>query len=175
MKRRILRVFLFLLLGAMINVAVAWTIALNLPGMKSPIVRDRKDPGADFELKFPPYTDRTSAYLMEQGYFGMPARGMTCCYYDQGKVLHGYRLNNMNGQHSSRVYALPLMPLWPGFAINTIFYAAILWLLFAFPCALRHFRGRRRIKRGLCVRCGYPVGLSQVCSECGRAVTHSEQ
>src|SRR5262245_36915851 len=52
---------------------------------------------------------------------------------------------------------LPLMPLWPGFAINTVFYAAILWLLFAFPFALRR---RRRIKRGLCPACAYPVGDS---------------
>ncbi|MCZ6655485.1 MAG: hypothetical protein O7D91_20955, partial [Planctomycetota bacterium] len=28
-----------------------------------------------------------------------------------------------------RAKVIPLRPLWPGFAINTIFYAAILWLL----------------------------------------------
>jgi hypothetical protein len=62
---------------------------------------------------------------------------------------------------------IPLRPLWPGFAINTLFYAAILWLLFAAPFALRR---RRRIARGLCPACAYPVGVSPVCTECGRPV-----
>jgi hypothetical protein len=48
-----------------------------------------------------------------------------------------------------------------------VFYAAILWLLFAAPFALRR---RRRIKRGLCPKCAYPVGESPVCTECGAAV-----
>jgi hypothetical protein len=62
---------------------------------------------------------------------------------------------------------LPLRPIWPGFAINTVFYAGILWLLFAAPFALRRWR---RIKRGLCARCGYPWGAGAVCSECGSAI-----
>src|SRR5688572_2165033 len=45
---------------------------------------------------------------------------------------------------------LPLRPLWPGFAVNTLFYAFILWLLFGAPFALRQWR---RIKRGLCPKC----------------------
>jgi hypothetical protein len=56
-------------------------------------------------------------------------------------------------------------PLWPGFAINALFYAAVLWLLFAAPFALRR---RRRIKRGLCPACAYPVGASDACTECGK-------
>ena len=59
---------------------------------------------------------------------------------------------------------IPLRPIWPGFAINTLFYAAILWGLFAAPLALRR---RRRIKRGLCPKCAYPIGASDVCTECG--------
>jgi hypothetical protein len=60
---------------------------------------------------------------------------------------------------------LPYRPIWPGFAINTVFYTAVLWLLFAAPFALRR---RRRIKRGLCPKCAYPVGASEVCTECGK-------
>jgi hypothetical protein len=59
---------------------------------------------------------------------------------------------------------VPFKPLWPGFAINTIFYAAIVFALFAVPGAIKRWR---RIKRGLCVRCAYPLGTSGVCSECG--------
>jgi hypothetical protein len=62
---------------------------------------------------------------------------------------------------------LPLRPVWPGFAINTVFFAMILWTLFAAPFALRR---RRRIRRGLCPACAYPVGDSAVCTECGKAL-----
>jgi hypothetical protein len=62
---------------------------------------------------------------------------------------------------------LPLRPIWPGFAINTLFYAAILWLLFAGPGRVRRWR---RSKRGLCVKCAYPVGTSDVCTECGAQI-----
>jgi hypothetical protein len=64
--------------------------------------------------------------------------------------------------------ALPCYPIWPGFAINTIFYAAILWGMSAVPLALRR---RRRLKRGLCPACAYPIGASPVCTECGASVT----
>ena len=63
---------------------------------------------------------------------------------------------------------LPFRPIWPGFAINTLFYAAILGTLFAVPFALRR---RRRIKRGLCPKCAYPIGDSPVCTEGGNPVT----
>ncbi len=60
--------------------------------------------------------------------------------------------------------ALPTRIIWPGFAINMLFYAVILWMLFAVPFALRRWW---RIKRGLCPACGYRVGVSDVCTECG--------
>jgi hypothetical protein len=62
---------------------------------------------------------------------------------------------------------LPLAPLWPGFAINTLFYAAILWVLFIGPFKLRR---RRRLRHGLCPACAYPVGVSEACTECGKPV-----
>ena len=63
---------------------------------------------------------------------------------------------------------LPLRPIWPGFAVNILFYAAVLWMMFAVPFALRR---RLRIWRGQCPACTYPVGQSPVCTECGAAVT----
>ena len=67
---------------------------------------------------------------------------------------------------ASLSHMLPLRALWPGFAINTVFYAAILWLLFAGPFALRRWR---RIKRGLCPKCAYDLRGTQanICPECG--------
>ena len=61
-------------------------------------------------------------------------------------------------------------PVWPGFAINTGFYAAVLWLLICGPFALRRVV---RARRGLCPKCAYPMGGSAVCSECGKAIPHS--
>jgi hypothetical protein len=70
--------------------------------------------------------------------------------------------------------ALPLRPLWPGFAINTIFYAAVLWIVFAAPGVIKRLRRRRR---GQCIHCGYDLrGQSgsgngaQRCPECGKAI-----
>jgi hypothetical protein len=67
--------------------------------------------------------------------------------------------------------SLPLKPIWPGFAINTVFYAAVLWVLLALPGAVRRFVRRRR---GRCTRCDYDL-RGQVadsnghilCPECG--------
>lgn len=62
---------------------------------------------------------------------------------------------------------LPLGLIGDRFAINTVFYGVILWGLFTAPFALRR---RRRIKRGLCPQCAYPVGINERCTECGAAV-----
>lgn len=62
---------------------------------------------------------------------------------------------------------MPLRIILPGFAINTMFYAAILWLVFAAPGFVRR---RIRTRRGQCLACGYPNGSSDVCTECGKAL-----
>jgi hypothetical protein len=55
--------------------------------------------------------------------------------------------------------------------INTIFYAAMLWLLFAVP---RRWRRWLRIKRPRCPACVYQIdaapGLGPRCSDCGAAL-----
>ncbi len=63
---------------------------------------------------------------------------------------------------------IPYGPIWPGFAINTLFYAAVLWLLIPGPFVLRRFV---RVRRGLCPKCAYPMGESAVCTECGKALS----
>ncbi|MCH8316234.1 MAG: hypothetical protein IIA64_09700 [Planctomycetes bacterium] len=60
---------------------------------------------------------------------------------------------------------MPLRPASLGFAGNTFFYAAILWLPFA-PFQLRRYV---RVKRGHCIKCGYDLrgDFSAGCPECG--------
>src|SRR5262245_5810996 len=77
------------------------------------------------------------------------------------------RNQTLNAMFPHRAVYLPWFPRWPGFAINTIFYAAILWLIFAFPFVLRR---RQRNKRGLCPACAYPIGTNSRCTECGKPV-----
>lgn len=62
---------------------------------------------------------------------------------------------------------MPIRSLWPGFALNTLFYAGIAWGLWQLPLALRR---RKRNKKGLCVRCGYDlkgIAAGAACPECG--------
>src|SRR5881394_1692644 len=71
---------------------------------------------------------------------------------------------------ASGAFDPPLHPIWPSFAINTMFYAAILWLLIAAPGKILR---RIRARRGQCPACAYPVGTNEVCTECGALVTAS--
>ena len=77
---------------------------------------------------------------------------------------------NVSREASIEARLLPLRPLWPGFIINTLFYALLLWLLFFAPFAARRMLRRRR---GLCEKCAYPLGVSPICTECGAAVVHA--
>ncbi len=65
---------------------------------------------------------------------------------------------------------LPIFPLWPGFAINTLVYGAFAWAMMAGVSYLKH---RRRAKPGMCVACGYPVSGFDLCPECGTAAASS--
>ena len=61
--------------------------------------------------------------------------------------------------------------VWAGVFVNPLFFGGSLWLVFLvlpFVCVL--FRRALRARRGLCIRCAYPVGVSEVCTECGAAV-----
>ena len=59
---------------------------------------------------------------------------------------------------------LPLLPHFPGFAIDTAFYAGVSWLLIFAPFALRRALRRRR---GRCTECGYELAMLETCPECG--------
>lgn len=64
---------------------------------------------------------------------------------------------------------IPLTPIWKGLVVNSVLYAAFLWLLLAGPSAVRQ---RWRQRQGLCRRCGYDLhGAAHTkCPECGLPV-----
>ena len=97
--------------------------------------------------------------------FPGPLRGQSIRHVTEGILLTPtaeVRLGDM----LYRAKALPRGLVWPGFAINTIFYAAILWLLTFGPFIARRYI---RHKRGYCIMCGYDLrGTSGGgCPECG--------
>ena len=49
---------------------------------------------------------------------------------------------------------LAILPIWPGLAINTVFYAALLWIVTLGPGTARRFI---RDKPGLCIKSGYDL------------------
>ena len=64
---------------------------------------------------------------------------------------------------------LPLRPLWPGFVVNTVLYAIVVWPIY---CALLTLRRLIRRKPGHCPECGYDLrgqlpGAGSGCPECG--------
>lgn len=76
-----------------------------------------------------------------------------------------YPFNDQTKKPLTHDILLPLRPIWPGFLVNTLLFATILWLPLL-VLDLRRSVWRRR--RNLCERCGYPRGASNACTECGR-------
>jgi hypothetical protein len=67
---------------------------------------------------------------------------------------------------------LPTTIIWRGVLINTAAYAAILYLLVlacAAPFSIRRWVRRRQHR---CESCGYRIGTSVVCTECGAELEH---
>lgn len=62
---------------------------------------------------------------------------------------------------------LPIAPIWPAFAINAAFWAAMCWLVWRIAGWMTRWQ---RGLRGMCGWCAYPIGTSPVCTECGRNV-----
>jgi hypothetical protein len=65
---------------------------------------------------------------------------------------------------------LPLRPIWPGFAIDTLGYGLVLYLLYiCVKVPRRFFVEVSRMRRGCCISCGYQLQYDFVrgCPECG--------
>lgn len=86
----------------------------------------------------------------------------------------GWAVPNWTTSSSRPFLFLPLQPLWPGFALDTAFYAAAWWVVLAAPFALRRLIRR---KHGLCGACGYDLrgrgAKHERCPECGAVISRN--
>jgi hypothetical protein len=157
-NRIIRRVIVFALLGAIINVAVAWGFATAWKGddFKRVVSVSRLSGSGG------------GGFRMAAGFPLRAFQGERWSWWRwdsfQQTMIGGVSRNTFWKVDSLELrdkdeLLLPYRPIWPGFATNTLFYAAILWLIFAVPGRVRR---RRRIRRGVCPACAYPVGASVV-------------
>ena len=231
MKRRLLIIAIFLLLGAVVNVAVAWGCALwtiRVPGgagrygiseiwdMVHPTQADyhwleesgwkprpedddfvwkaasREISGFGLERKaFFHYPDLkpgrgrsfSDATFVIRDRSGWPLRALQAEKWLSEENVQYTRFESRfaiaivpvtyswKGRMIKDDRLLAYLPVWPNFAINTVFYAIVLWLLIPGPFALRRLIRRRR---GLCPKCAYPMGESAVCTECGQTAPNRQ-
>ncbi len=155
MKRWIFKLVVVLVLGAIVNVAVAW----GCVWFWTP------------ELTFGRYPQMGYVHNIWLGLRRSDHSGLR----HEVQVLAGWpKLSLRHDLPDLLITSLPLLriekvlpyrPIWPGFASNTFFYAAILWLPFA-PLQLRRYV---RAKRGHCLECGYDLrgDFATGCPECG--------
>jgi hypothetical protein len=112
---------------------------------------------------------------------GVPFRAVSLDWLRWLTIVQGEDLEGVSGfeidpvrfrwlcpRSPHRINALPAIPIWPGFALDTAFYAAIAFTLWSAPTAIVEGRHRRRA-RGRCPACGYDLkgSTSIVCPECG--------
>ncbi len=226
MKRRLFQLAIFLLLGAVVNVAVAWGCALGVNALKSEAkfggVFDHQErwgflrysrPGAAYVFSwrrreegavtfglspnevvpnwsgFKTPTREYESMLRDTEVLNADGRGwpmlaLWSLWPDAVRQQEAIPPRVKNGimtslpwwsDNTPRIF--PLRPIWPGFAIDTAFYAAILWLAIPGPFVLSRLIRR---KRGLCVSCGNDLrsDLAGGCPECGwrrsQSATHVE-
>jgi hypothetical protein len=147
MKPRAHIVLCFLLLGAIVNVAVAWGLAY----------------WANPKIHWTA-TDGRKGTQPERTTHGWPIHALA----DEVVFADG------SSRQTHIVIGdgtLPFWPLLPGLVVNTLIYALVLFSLYctAVVALRRTFRGRIRMSDGRCPKCGYDLrhAHSGGCPECG--------
>lgn len=76
-------------------------------------------------------------------------------------------IRQLSPMNTPREFGFPLRPIWPGAAIDTAFFAILLWLP---RCLVGFARRRTRRRHGRCLTCGYDTSSlpsDTPCPECG--------
>ncbi len=194
MKRRLPIVAIFLLVGAVMNVAEAWWSAFPSPHPSRFTHLAEPSDLAWWETNAPDDFPNLPLELRSLSESNMSGRLIRPWIPNEGKITPdhqdsfthircGWPAHALDGWYWSRGNAdavlshafviregwlwVPLRPIWPGIVINTLFYAVVVWLVTCGPFAARRLN---RIRRGLCPKCEYPMGESAVCTECGKAL-----
>jgi hypothetical protein len=167
-----------------ITVLVAWWCELR--PVTNAVVDVAASAPMPADLKAATKRTVSSYYHRSEGF------GRTSEWYDDFKVKHaGWPLLALRGVDGpsltrpflpSTVYlpdkplvppqvrgkAIPLRPVLPGFAVDTLLYGVVAWFGFEL---LARLRGRLRRFRSRCPGCGYPLDPSTTrCSECGHTL-----
>lgn len=95
---------------------------------------------------------------------GLPFVSFTGSFYS---VAHSSEYSDRKrlGLYNWMGELVPTRPRWLGFMLNTLFYAAVLYIPFVSFAASKR---RWRIRRGLCPACAYELAGLTTCPECGR-------
>jgi len=162
---------IFLLLGAVVNVAVAWACASCVGGTVESLP-SRPRPGtyvpseevkawwaAHAPRRFP--NQPTAAHasfgfgaekvVMWKPHLNRPGLGNSVMRRRTGWPLQAVQGALWTGRDSTYDWAvespiglLPLRPMWPGFVLNSLLYATILFVLIPGSFALRRFLRQRK-------------------------------
>jgi hypothetical protein len=129
-------------------------------------------------VSLPTNTPSTTSYLVSEMHAGWPCRSMCGGFSGVLGTTNTWTMHDVLEPacpiplQVNKKVALPLRPVWPGFAVNSLFNATILGLMFFIPLGMRR---HRRTTRRLCLRCAYPIGTSDVCTECGAPLPHRDK
>ncbi len=185
---------LYLVLGAVTTVAVAWVCAVQVKQLFLGYTAIDDEDAAWWSRRAPAaYRDGPADWVLTRQGIGVQERslwapvrigsarrvtrhrrirvgwplhaleGVLWTTPDPKRSVTAEAILEVTGRGGARE-RLPLRPLWPGFLVDSIAGGAVLWLLVNTPRGVRRL-GRRL--RSRCPGCGYPVGSSPVCTECG--------
>lgn len=203
------RIVLLLMLGAIVNVALAWVCATTLEFAPWRDTQPADSVQIDFwKRNAPPWVDDEPVQLFTRRWSAIGGNGEVIFeepqgmdsappsvehvvtgfpfaslayewWFDSSSVFDGpsaIRREERRGVWEPRIqvrefksFGLPLRPIWPGFLVDTLLSAAVIWTLYASFVVRRR---RRRLKRGRCPTCNYDLRATTtgVCPECGAAL-----
>lgn len=193
-RMRVRRLILALVLGAVANVAVAWGCAVwSWPLSGSADFQEVTGRFQTLWEKHAGSSGRAPTIESEITSFGLTGQSIgwhannTAAYVTRTMVGCPCRSFQGVGVFSPATTAthtggvvlslggrqvfLPYRPIWPGLLINTLIYAVPSWfLLAAGSIFFTRLQARLRARRDGCPTCGYPIGTSAVCTECGASI-----